>query len=280
MPDGLALVDFDLKIRWANPAFRAWCRGEVVGRGFYDALGSPEISGPDYCPFQSALQPRAFRASGSTTAPVALSACLVCRDGRYIDLHVTPLDGRAAEPLLLVLARDVSRSVEQQHKLDALHKAGQELAALAPEQLAEMSVAERIELMKLNIRRFTRDLLHYKVIEIRVIDPQTGQLKLLLQEGMASDASERILYPAPEGNGVTGYVAATGKAYLCSDTRLDPLYLPGSPGAQLRDGAAHSSGSGHRHVQCGKPRGESFQRRRFAIRRDIQPRDRRRPAHA
>ena len=149
-----------------------------------------------------------------------------------IDLHVTPLDGPAAEPLLLVLARDVSRSVEQQHKLDALHKAGRELAALAPEQLAEMSVAERIELMKLNIRRFTRDLLHYEVIEIRVIEPQTGQLELLLQEGMAPDASNRILFPAPEGNGVTGYVAATGKGYLCSDTRLDPLYLPGSPGAR------------------------------------------------
>ena len=84
VPDGLALVDFDLKIRWANPAFRAWCRGEVVDRGFYDALGSPELSGPDYCPFQSALANLgALRASGSTAAPVALSACLACRNGRY-----------------------------------------------------------------------------------------------------------------------------------------------------------------------------------------------------
>ena len=90
----------------------------VVDRGFYHALGSPEISGPDYCPFQSALANlSALRASGSTAAPVALSACSACRDGRYIDLHVTPLDG-PAEPLLLVLARDVSRSVEQQQKLE------------------------------------------------------------------------------------------------------------------------------------------------------------------
>ena len=234
VPDGLALVDFDLKIRWANPAFRSWCDGEVVGRGFYDALGSPELVGPDYCPFHSALSNlSSLRASGSTAAPAAVSACLVCRGNRTIDLHVTPLDGpTGAEPLLLVLARDVTRSVEQQHKLDALHKAGRELAALAPEQLAEMSVAERIELMKLNIRRFTRDLLHYDVIEIRVIDQQTGRLELLLQEGMDADAADRVLLPAPEGNGVTGYVAAVGKSYLCADTRLDPLYLPGSPGAR------------------------------------------------
>jgi CheY-like chemotaxis protein len=234
VPDGLALVDFDLKIRWANPAFRSWCEGEVVGRGFYDALGSSELLGPDFCPFHSALTNlSALRASGSAATPTSVSVCLVCRCNRTIDLHVTPLDGpTGAEPLLLVLARDVSRSVEQQHKLDALHKAGRELAALAPEQLAEMSVGERIELMKLNIRRFTRDLLHYDVIEIRVIDQQTGRLELLLQEGMDPDAASRILLPAPEGNGVTGYVAAVGKSYLCSDTRLDPLYLPGSPGAR------------------------------------------------
>ena len=234
VPDGLALVDFDLKVRWANPPFLAWCQGDVVGRGFYDALGSPEISGPDYCPFHTALTNLStLRACGSLTPPSAVSACLTCRGGRTIDLHVTPLDGPAgAEPLLLVLARDVSRSVEQQQKLDALHKAGQELAALAPEQLAEMSVAERIELMKLNIRRFTRDLLHYDVIEIRIIDQQTGRLELLLQEGMDPAAANRVLLPAPEGNGVTGYVAAVGKGYLCADTRLDPLYLPGSPGAR------------------------------------------------
>jgi two-component system, sensor histidine kinase SagS len=234
MPDGLALVDFDLKVRWANPTFRGWCQGEVVGRGFYDALGSPEDSGLDYCPFHTALTNlRTLRASGSAEAPSAVTVCLPCRGNRTIDLHVTPLDGPSgAEPLLLVLARDVTRSVEQQHKLDAVHKAGQELAALAPEQLAEMSVAERIELMKLNIRRFTRDLLHYDVIEIRVIDQQTGRLELLLQEGMNPGAADRVLLPAPEGNGVTGYVAAVGKGYLCVDTRLDPLYLPGSPGAR------------------------------------------------
>ena len=56
----------------------------------------------------------------------------------------------------------------------------------------------------------------------------------LLQEGMDAGAAGRILLPATEGNGVTGYVAAVGKSYLCADTRLDPLYLPGSPGRAAR----------------------------------------------
>src|SRR6185295_18549303 len=35
-----------------------------------------------------------------------------------------------------------------------------------------------------------------------------------------------------EGNGVTGFVAATGESYLCEDTDNDPLYLPGAPDAK------------------------------------------------
>ena len=230
VPDGLALVDFDLKVRWANPTFQAWAGGDAVGRGFYDALGSPQLLGPDYCPFHSAL---AARAGGGGESAAAVTACLVCRDNRFIDLHVTPLEqADGSGPLLLVLGRDVTRTVEQRQKLDALHEAGRTLAALAPDQLAEMSAAERIELLKLNIRRLTRDLLHYDVVEIRVLDRQTGRLELLLQEGMAEEASGRVLVPGMEGNGVTGYVAATGKGYLCPDTRLDPLYLTGAPGAR------------------------------------------------
>ena len=87
--------------------------------------------------------------------------------------------------------------VQQQQKLDALHKAGRELAALSADQLADMSVAERIELLKLNIRRFTRDLLHYEVIEIRLLDPQTGRLEPLVQEGMIPLAANRVLLASP-----------------------------------------------------------------------------------
>jgi CheY-like chemotaxis protein len=42
----------------------------------------------------------------------------------------------------------------------------------------------------------------------------------------------RILYARPENNGVTGYVAATGKSYFCNDTTKDPLYLEGCKGAK------------------------------------------------
>ena len=49
---------------------------------------------------------------------------------------------------------------------------------------------------------------------------------------MDPGAASRALQADPQGNGVTGFVAATGKSYLCEDTQTDPLYLPGAPGAR------------------------------------------------
>ena len=45
-------------------------------------------------------------------------------------------------------------------------------------------------------------------------------------------AAHRELFARREGNGVTGFVASTGKSYLCRDTSNDPLYLEGASGAR------------------------------------------------
>jgi CheY-like chemotaxis protein len=220
LADGVAVVAPDLRIIWTNATFERWCGGPVAGRGFYDALGCPEILGPDYCPFHSAL------------AGKAISTRLHCQGNRYLELHVTPVYGAEKKiSQLISLARDVTAEVQQQQKLDALHQAGRQLAALSPDQLSEMSMDERVELLKLNIRRLTHDLLHYDIIEIRLLDPQSGRLEPLLQEGMTPDAANRVLHAKAEGNGITGFVAATGKSYLCPDTAADPLFLEGSAGA-------------------------------------------------
>lgn len=220
--DGVVLVTPDLRITWANTTLEKWCGGALQGRGFYEALGSPEILGPDYCPFHTAL------------AGKHVTTRLHCRDNRYVELDVSPIEspGEGKVGQLLGLLRDVTPLVQQQQKLDAIHKAGRELAALAPEQLAEMSVEERVELLKLNIRRFTHDLLNYDVVEVRLLDRRSARLEPLLEEGMTPEAAQRVLYARAEGNGVTGYVAATGKSYLCADTAKDPLYIEGAQGAR------------------------------------------------
>jgi CheY-like chemotaxis protein len=219
LPEGLAVVDGDLRVQWANPTFEAWCGGSPLGRRFEEALGA-------------STEAIAALDVASQARPHALAARLPCCGDRVLELRFAPLSEPDSPKLsFLVLGRDVSAWLQQQQKLDALHKAGRELAALSSDQIAEMSVAERIEVLKLNIRRFTRDLLHYEVIEIRLLDPRTGRLEALVQEGMTPSAANRVLLASAEGQGVTGHVAARGKSYLCPDTTTDPLYLPGSPGA-------------------------------------------------
>lgn len=220
--EGVALVDLQLRVTWANRMFEAWCDGPVRGLGFYEALGSPQILGPDYSPFHSAL---------GDGRPVVTR--LHTRKNRYLDLLVTPvrdLSGKIGQ--LICLCRDTTAVVLQQQKLDALHQAGRELAGLDPDQLAEMGVEERVELLKLNIRRFTHDLLHYDVVEIRLLDRTTNKLEPLLEEGMLPEAANRELYAKMDGNGVTGFVAATGKSYVCSDAATDPLYIQGAAEAR------------------------------------------------
>ncbi|MHB8898673.1 MAG: response regulator [Thermoguttaceae bacterium] len=223
MPDGVVVLDSDNQIVWSNGRLCHWTsRDSVVGENFYVVLGSPEILGPDFCPFHTAL------ATGT-----ASSSTLRSIDHRYFHVHAAPVrdaDGPASH--LIVTVRDVTLEMLQQQKLAAIHQAGMELADLTPDELLQMTVEERIDLLKANIIHFTKDLLNFDVVEIRLLDPRTERLETLLATGMEPEAEERILYARPQGNGVTGFVAATGKSYLCEDTSEDPLYLSGAKDAK------------------------------------------------
>jgi len=56
IPDGVVLLDSENTILWGNGRLSEWCgKKEVVGENFYRLLGTPEILGPDFCPFHTAL---------------------------------------------------------------------------------------------------------------------------------------------------------------------------------------------------------------------------------
>src|SRR5690606_24222051 len=124
---------------------------------------------------------------------------------RYFEVHAVPVMDDGEDELLptflLVTARDVSNSMIQQQKLSAIYQAGLELGDLQPQELLEMSVEERIELLKSKILHYTQDLLEFDTVEIRLIDETTGKLEPLLAEGMQPDARGRSLYASPTGNG-------------------------------------------------------------------------------
>jgi CheY-like chemotaxis protein/PAS domain-containing protein len=221
LSDGVAILDAALIIVWANPAFRRHAGEEAVGRPFVESLNAQETLNAENGIFAAA------RAGNVGTAR------LDCGPGRYLEVNVIRApEATVAAPVYIVQLHDVSHEERRQRKLDALHHAGLTLTNLDADQLADMSVADRVELLKFNLRRFIHDVLHYDVIEIRLLNRRTGELEPLLADGMMPEAAGRVLFAKTEGNGVTGFVAATGKSYLCTDTTGDPHYIAGAPGAR------------------------------------------------
>ena len=131
MSDGVVLLDSHNTIVWSNGRLREWIAGNcATGENFYAVLGSPEILGPDFCPFHTAL------ATGQGT-----SSTLRSSDGRFFHIHAAPVrDGEGLPLHLIVTVRDVTHEVHQQQKLAAIHQAGMDLADLTPEELRQMSV--------------------------------------------------------------------------------------------------------------------------------------------
>ncbi len=58
------------------------------------------------------------------------------------------------------------------------------------------------------------------------------QLGSIVERGIDQEAADRKLFAQPRGNGITGYVAASGQSYLCQDVDNDPLFIPGVAAAK------------------------------------------------
>ena len=221
--EGIALLTPAGTVTWANAVLRAWCAADPVGKNLRDALDRPIVASDVADPIAAAGagQPVSFHAH----RPASF-------EQPHLDVRLRPVLSKAgAVTHLIALARNVTSEIEQKRKLDALHQAGRDLADMETGQLAEMDVETRIDLLRRNLRKSIHDLLQYDTIEVRLLDKRTGELKPLLEDGMTPEAASRVLFARPTGNGVTGYVAASGKSYLCRDAAADPHYLPGAAGA-------------------------------------------------
>lgn len=227
---GLAILGTSGAIVWANPAFVECCDGDPIGRTLLDALGG-EIGQTVVGSGEFLVHPL-VAAAGGRHASFTLHRPKRSEKS-HLAINLCPvLDSSGNVTRIVVLVRDITAEVTQQQKLDALHTAGRDLAGLDADILDEMNIPSRVELLKQNLRRYIRDLLNYETIEIRLLDRKTGELKLLLEDGMTKEAANRVLFAAPTGNGVTGYVAFTGQSYLCEDTTKDPHYIEGAKGAR------------------------------------------------
>jgi two-component system, sensor histidine kinase SagS len=224
LEQGVAVLSLSGIVKSVNPYFRGLCQQEPIGKPYLEALSVQHVASAHADPLVSARDGQAIQLRLSRPSSL---------NWPYLNLSLKRVCSPTGQPLFLIaLVQNVTDEVEQQRKLDALHKAGQELSRLDADQIAEMNIPTRIELLKQNLRHYIHDLLHYDIIEVRVLNRETGELKPLLEDGMSSEAAKRVLFANALGNGVTGFVAATGNSYLCPDAAHDPLYLEGATGAR------------------------------------------------
>ena len=154
-------------------------------------------------------------------------------EDEYYEVTAAPImsaDGEI-EQVAVVIA-DVTPARRLQRKINAIDQAGRELVRLEAQQIAKLDVAERHALLEEKIVRFTRDLMHFNNFAIYVLDHKTNKLELLINYDLPPESVEIDLYASTEGNGISGYVASTGRSYICPEVKKDPRYLPGIVEAQ------------------------------------------------
>ncbi len=225
VPDGLVLIDREDRVVWHNQAFQ-FLAGEgktLIGTPVLETLGRPELLSP----VPVSLQPNAGEVVKAIfkTGERGFVAFRAARAGEWSS-------SEAANNLTSVVVRDVSAEILENQKREALYKAGIELGDLSPDEITQMSHADRIDLLKEKILEYSHDILGFETIEIRVLDPDTNELLPLLEVGMQEEAARRKLFAEAHGNGVTWHVAATRQSYLCEDTKNDAMYLRGAADAR------------------------------------------------
>lgn len=152
----------------------------------------------------------------------------VASDRQYFELMTSPVidkNGRVRQVVAVVWDATGGRRLQQ--KIEAIDAAGHELSKLESDAIAKLTPAQRLQLLKDKIIAYSKDLLHFNHFAIRVLDKHSNKLELVIAEGLPAEAMDIDIYAQPEGNGISGYVAATGRSYICHDTEKDPRYVLG-----------------------------------------------------
>ncbi|HEX8876797.1 MAG TPA: response regulator, partial [Phycisphaerales bacterium] len=162
---------------------------------------------------------------------------LASADGsRYFEMYVSVVEAafeaKPPETLVSSVLRDVTSANRVRLRMDAIDRAGAELFAMDADAVRKLNAAERLKVLEDKIVRFSRDLLRFDHFAIRLLDAKTGRLELVTKVGLPSEYEAFDLFAKPEGNGISGWVAASGKSYICDDTSKDDLFLPGLSGAK------------------------------------------------
>ncbi len=148
------------------------------------------------------------------------------------DLTVSPLLAPEKELTEVVgLVWDISAAHRMQERINAIDAAGRELMRLDVDALMRLDAVDRLQFLEEQIVRSARELLRFDHFVVRLLDHKSNRLETVISVGLPEATDRMDIHAAAEGNGICGYVAASGRSYIAPDTTRDPRYLPGLDGA-------------------------------------------------
>jgi CheY-like chemotaxis protein len=236
--EGICIADPEGQILWANRRMKGWSAPvkdrirEVCATAWrlFATGSSPHHPADEHNPQSAAIAP--------ATPPRSRKFSFSIDDNQYFELFCSPvLEGFGTEgppqvTQVVAICWDATSGRRLQQKIDAIDQAGRELVRLEGEAIAKLNVGQRLKLLEEKIIKFCRQLMHFDHFAIRLLDRKTNKLELVICVGMPTEAMEVELFATPEGNGISGYVASTGRSYICSDVARDPRYVTGLTNAR------------------------------------------------
>ena len=154
-------------------------------------------------------------------------------DHQFFEMIASPVISPGGQVVQVVcVVWDATGTRRLQQKIDAIDKAGRELVRIEADLIEKMNVGQRLKLLEEKIISFTRDLMHFDHFAIRLLDRRSRKLEVVMSQGLPSEALGIELFAEQEGNGISGFVAATGRSYICPDVERDPRYVFGLDSAR------------------------------------------------
>jgi len=167
-------------------------------------------------------------AAGANPHPGTRRFSLHSEHGEYFEVTASPVvNGGDKIKALAVAVWDITASRQLQQKLNAIDKAGRELVRLEIDSMGKTDIPHRLALLEEKIIRYTREVLGYDNFAVRLLEKKTNRLDLVLSTGLPESVKNMDLFATAEGNGISGYVASTGRSYICHDVSHDRRYMPG-----------------------------------------------------
>jgi CheY-like chemotaxis protein len=220
--EGVCIVDGEGRMNWSNKKIQAWPPNvrEKITRTCHEAFDL----------FAKQVSPQT---SDAPTFNRSKRCALNVDDEQFMEMIVSPVISPTGQVVKVVaVVWDATGTKRLQQKIDAIDKAGRELVRLEADAMQKLNVTERLKLLEDKIISFTRDLMHFDHFAIRVLDRRTNKLEMVISAGLPTEALNIPLFATPEGNGISGWVAAMGKSYICRDVAQDPRYVTGLDHAQ------------------------------------------------